>query len=215
MKVKLNIISRVRAVIHSTIPTIICILLPSYLKINYPINNNELYIYISVVLWALIYFSTKNLMKGCIILELRDSGVSIEWVRLFFLGKRKNILIRWESIKDFMFQPELELDYFRIRLKNNDVYRFSFKEPEFLVFYQRMQRIVATKNLSENFEIENSKNYYQRTYFRVFFFAIIIIVLGIIFLYKPHENLHINYGFLTLIGGICFSIFQFWKHRRN
>ncbi len=87
--------------------------------------NQIVFIAIFGGIWYLLTRFTKKIPKGQVELEIQEQGIHIKWINQILLHNREDLLIGWEEIKDYMFQPEQYFDLLRIRTKDKRKFKFS------------------------------------------------------------------------------------------
>ncbi len=179
------------------------------------------YLVILVGVWYLISHFTKNIAKGEVALEIKQEGVQINWTKQIVFHDRSDILIKWEEIRDYMFQPEQHFNLLRIRTKNKRTFKFNIIEEkdDFYLFYEELEKEINTKIENDLMDINRAKNIYETKYglISAIFMAVIIVIGLIAFIVaEPKGNTKSNYGILiaSFAGGIFFII-QVINYRKN
>ena len=173
--------------------------------------NKLAFLIIYVGIWFVISRFTKEIPKGKVELEMTQDGFKINWQKQFLLHDKNDILIRWEEIKDYMFQSEQYFDLLRIRTKNNRKYNISMlgENSDFPIFYQKLEEEIKAKSENETVDIKRAKNMYESNYgliSAIFMGAVILAGIIAFLLIEPKGSP--NYGILitSLAGGIFFII---------
>ena len=183
--------------------------------------NQFVFIVIFGGVWYLITRFTKNIPKGQVELEIQEQGIHVKWINQILLHNRKDMLIGWKEIKDYMFQPEQYFDLLRIRTKDKRKFKFSMigDNDDFPFFYEKLEEVFKSKSTDESVQIKRAKNIYESKYglISAIFMGVVIIagVFAFIFI-EPKGNSKPNYGFLiaSLAGGIFF-IMQVISYRNK
>lgn len=173
-------------------------------------------------IWYIITRFTKEIPKGRVKLEITHDGIQVNWIKQILLHNKKDVLIKWEDIRDYMYQPEQHFDLLRIRTKDNRRLKLSMigDNSKFLIFYFNMEHEIKSKSSDGFINIKKAKNIYESTYGligAVFIGAVIIVGLLAFIFIEPKGNTKPNYGLLigSLAGGIFFIINVIAHRKKN
>ncbi len=221
-KINLNVASRGLYILHYFGSLILAAIatIPLFKLIND--LNKLVFIIIYGGVWYIISRFTKKIPQGQVELELKDDGIQVSWQKQFFLHNKKDHLIKWQNIRDYMFQPEQYFDLLRIRTKDKKKYKFSMigENDDFPFFYEKLEEVMESKSSEDSIEIKRAKNIYESNYglISAVFMGIVIIAGVIAFIFiEPKENSSPNYGLLiaSLAGGIFFIIQVISYRKKN
>ena len=183
--------------------------------------NEIVFIVIFGGIWYLLSRLTKNIAKGQVELEIKEQGIQVKWINQILLHNRKDLLIDWKEIKDYMFQPEQYFDLLRIRTKDKRKFKFSMigDNADFPSFYEKLEKVFKSKSTDELTEIKRAKNIYESKYglISAIFMGVVILAGIVAFIFiEPKGNSKPNYGYLiaSLAGGIFF-IMQVISYRNK
>jgi len=219
-RITLNVASRGLYVLNM-FGTLIVSMILTFLTFEYfPIELNKLiFIGIFMGLWYLVSRLTKKIPMGQVNLEIANEGLKINWIHQFLLHNKRDELLRWNLIKDYMFQPEQHFNLFRIRTIDKRKLKFSMVDnnDEFPIFYESFEQLVNSKSENESANIVRAKNIYESNYGLISAFVLGIIMFGgvVVFLTVEPKG-EPNYGILiaSMVGGIFFII-QVINYRRK
>lgn len=221
-KIEITVASRLLYILHYLGSLIIAAILTSYIfKI---VNNISEIVFIAILggIWYIITRFTKELPKGRVKLEITKDGIQVIWIKQILLHNRKDVLIKWEDISDYMYQPEQHFDLLRIRTKDNRRLKLSMigDNSKFLIFYFNMEDEIKSRSSDGFINIKKAKNIYESTYGligAVFIGAVIIVGLFAFIFIEPKGNTKPNYGLLlgSLAGGIFFIINVIAHRKKN
>lgn len=173
-------------------------------------------------IWYIITRFTKEIPKGRVKFEITHDGIQVNWIKQILLHNKKDVLIKWEDIRDYMYQPEQHFDLLRIRTKDNRRLKLSMigDNSKFLIFYFNMEHEIKSKSSDGFINIKKAKNIYESTYGligAVFIGAVIIVGLLAFIFIEPKGNTKPNYGLLigSLAGGIFFIINVIAHRKKN
>lgn len=221
-KINLNVASRGLYILHYFGSLILAAIatIPLFKLIND--LNKLVFIIIYGGVWYIISRFTKKIPQGQVELELKDDGIQVSWQKQFLLHNKKDHLIKWQNIRDYMFQPEQYFDLLRIRTKDKKKYKFSMigENDDFPFFYEKLKEVMESKSSEDSIEIKRAKNIYESIYglISAVFMGIVIIAGVIAFIFiEPKENSSPNYGILiaSLAGGIFFIIQVISYRKKN
>lgn len=218
-KINLNVASRGLYLLHffgSMIVAMILIIPVFKLVDDF---NKLVFVFIFGATWFIVSRFTKKISKGQVELEIKKEGIQVSWQKQFLLHNKKDHLIEWQNIKDYMFQPEQHFDLLRIRTKDNKKYKFSMMEGNsgFPFFFNKLEEVIESKSSDNSIEIKRAKNIYESNYGLISAILMVIVIIAgliaIIFI-KPKGSP--NYGLLiaSLAGGIFFII-QVMSYRKK
>lgn len=190
-------------------------------RLNYK-PNQFIFVALAILFWYLIDKLTKSFPRGKVELILDREGVQLVWIKQFFLHKKKNMTVRWEDIKDYMYQPEQYFDLFRIRLHNKEKIKLSLDEgnEEFYFFYLEFEEFMKELSSSnQNIKIKRSKTIYETTYGLIMAVILGLLIIGglLMFIFiKPKNSSLSIYFYLgaTVVGGL-FYILQVYRMRQS
>ena len=212
-KIELKVASRGLYILHYLGSALLAgVLTISISKFIYELNQ-IVFIGIFGGIWYVITRFTKKISSGMVELEILEKGIGVKWVNQIILHKRKDLIIDWVDIKDYMFQPEQYFDLLRIRTKDKRKFKFSMigDNYDFPLFYQSLEKVIKTKSKDESIEIGRAKNIYESKYglISTIFMGIVIVAGLIAFVFiEPKGNSKPNFGYLiaSLVGGIFFIV---------
>lgn len=212
-KINLNVVSRGLYLLHYFGSMIVAMILTTPLFKLVDNFNKLVFIFIFGATWFIVSRFTKKISKGKVELEIKKEGIQVSWQKQFFLHNKKDHLIQWQNIKDYMFQPEQHFNLLRIRTKDNKKYKFSMMEgnSRFPFFFDKLEEVIQSKSSDDSIEIKRAKNIYESNYGLISaILMVLVIIAGLIaFIFiKPKGNSSPNYGLLiaSLAGGIFFII---------
>jgi len=220
-RIELTVASRGLYLLHYLGSALIAAIL-TILFFKFIIELNQIvFIIIFGGIWYLITRFTKSIAKGQVELEIQEHGIYVKWINPIPLHNRKDLLIDWKEIKDYMFQHEQYFDLLRIRTKDKRKYKFSMigDNDDFPLFYERLEEVFKSKSTDESIEIERAKNISESKYglISAIFMGVVIIAGAVAFIFiEPKGNSKPNYGYLitSLAGGIFF-IMQVISYRNK
>ncbi len=180
----------------------------------------------ALIIGALIFpiFSISHIVASAKIrIKLDSNGLKHYWERRFLLDFQKNVLIRWELIDNYVFEPDRSFDNFKLNLNNNLRYKFyrsnMFKiDDDFERFNIEFIEIVKNKNQQSGIErqkIVRGKTIYEDISYRWLFhlYGLTFIVLLIIKFIDPAKGT--SWPMLGIIGSSYFfyllMIYRFKK----
>jgi hypothetical protein len=218
-KIVIKVASRGLYVLHYFGSAIIAVILTIFTFKFIGDLNQLIFIVIFGGVWYLISRFTKNIAKGQVALEIKQDGIQVDWTKQIMLHDKKDLLIKWKEISDYMFQPEQHFNLLRIRTKDKRTFNFNMldENDDFPLFYEKLQEEIKTK--AESIHIQRAKNIYETKYGLISaIFIGVVIVMGLIafLVIEPKGNSKPNYGLLiaSLAGGIFFII-QVLNYRKK
>ncbi|GAA3790441.1 hypothetical protein GCM10022271_23440 [Corallibacter vietnamensis] len=221
-KIELNVASRGLYLLHYLGSPILAAIATIPLFKLFDDLNKLSFIVIYGGVWYITSRFTKKIPNGQVELEMKEDGIQVNWQKQFLLHNKSDQLIKWQNIKDYMFQPEQYFDLLRIRTKDKKKYKFSMigENNDFPFFYEKLEETIKSKSTDDSIEIKRAKNIYESNYglISAIFMGLVIIAVVIAFIFiEPKGNSSPNYGLLvaSLAGGIFFIIQVISYRKKN
>lgn len=177
----------------------------------------------------LAFYLPKYTSVALIEISIDENGITKRWLKQFPFRKKSNEVVKWNEIKNYIFQPDRQFDKFRLNLKSGKKFVFYHnndhdEKDDFRLFLfdfiTKVEIINTQENSSSREKIKLGKTIYETTGGLILAFLSIFVLVGlpILYIFSPHkESIKTSNIFILASSyiGAMYYIIQVYIHRKK
>lgn len=177
----------------------------------------------------LAFYLPKFTSVALIEIIIDETGITKRWLKQFLLRKKRNEVVKWNEIQNYIFQPDRQFDKFKLNLKSGKKFVFYHNNDHddkddfrlFLTdFINKVENINTQENITVKDKIRIGKTIYETKGGLILAILSIIVLVGlpILFIFSPHKDAIKTSNIFMLASsyiGAIYYIIQVYIHRKK